>query len=215
MGTDRWEGILTPTGTGNWSFVIEAWHDRYGTWHHNAEVKVAAGIDVELMLAEGAALLSEAADDVLPQRRRTGAPCACRSMLADTSLTDEERLAAGFGPDVAAVVDRQPIRELVTVSEQFPLLVERDLAGRGAWYEFFPRSEGAVRDHATGAWTSGNFRTAAKRLDAVAAMGFDVIYMPPIHPIGVQHRKGPNNTLIAGPARSRFAVGHRRQGRRP
>ncbi|MCP6623589.1 alpha-1,4-glucan--maltose-1-phosphate maltosyltransferase, partial [Klebsiella pneumoniae] len=66
-------------------------------------------------------------------------------------------------------------------------------------YEFFPRSEGAVKDHTTGAWTSGNFRTAAQRLDAVAAMGFDVIYMPPIHPIGVQHRKGPNNTLIAGP----------------
>ena len=63
MGTDRWEGILTPSGTGNWSFLIEAWHDRYGTWHHNAEVKVDAGIDVELMLAEGAALLSEAAED--------------------------------------------------------------------------------------------------------------------------------------------------------
>ena len=57
QGTDRWEGLLTPSGTGNWSFVIEAWHDRYGTWHHNAEVKVEAGIDVELMLAEGAALL--------------------------------------------------------------------------------------------------------------------------------------------------------------
>src|SRR6478735_7851734 len=60
MGTDRWEGILTPSEPGNWSFVIEAWHDRYGTWHHNAEVKIAAGIDVELMLAEGAALLREA-----------------------------------------------------------------------------------------------------------------------------------------------------------
>ena len=64
LGTDRWEGILTPSAVGNWTFFIEAWHDRYGTWHHNAEVKVAAGIDVELMLAEGEALLSEAADDV-------------------------------------------------------------------------------------------------------------------------------------------------------
>ena len=87
----------------------------------------------------------------------------------------------------------------MTVSEPYPLLVERALAGCGSWYEFFPRSEGAVRNHATGEWTSGNFRTAAKRLDAVAAMGFDIIYMPPIHPIGIQHRKGPNNTLIAGP----------------
>ena len=137
------------------------------------------------------------------------------SILGNTSLTAEERLAAGFSADVAAVVDRQPIRELVTVSEQFPLLVERDLAGRGAWYEFFPRSEGAVRDHATGAWTSGNFRTAAKRLDAVAAMGFDVIYMPPIHPIGVAAPQGPEQHADRRPARSRLAVGHRRQGRRP
>jgi len=120
-------------------------------------------------------------------------------VLSDTSRTPEERLAAGFGADVAAVVERQPIRELVTVSEPYPLLVERTLAGTGAWYEFFPRSEGAVRNHDTGEWTSGNFRTAAQRLDAVAAMGFDIIYMPPIHPIGGQHRKGPNNTLIAGP----------------
>ena len=213
-GTDRWEGLLTPTTTGNWSFVIEAWHDRYGTWHHNAEVKVEAGIDVELMLAEGAALLSEASED--PSR-----PSADRRTLRmavvglnDAGKTPEERLAAGFSPEVAAVVDRQPIRELVTVSENYPLLVERELAGRGAWYEFFPRSEGAVRDSATGEWTSGTFRTAAKRLDAVAAMGFDIIYMPPIHPIGIQHRKGPNNTLLAGPhdPGSPWAIGAKEGG---
>ncbi|WP_269433679.1 alpha-1,4-glucan--maltose-1-phosphate maltosyltransferase [Arthrobacter sp. EPSL27] len=213
-GTDRWEGTLTPTATGNWSFVIEAWHDRYGTWHHNAEVKVEAGIDVELMLAEGAALLTEASED--PSR-----PSADRRTLRmavvglnNAGKTVEERLAAGFSPEVAAVVARQPIRELVTVSEKYPLLVERELAGRGSWYEFFPRSEGAVRDAATGEWTSGTFRTAAKRLDAVAAMGFDIIYMPPIHPIGVQHRKGPNNTLLAGPhdPGSPWAIGAKEGG---
>ena len=98
MGTDRWEGLLTPSATGNWSFVIEAWHDRYGTWHHNAEVKVDAGIDVELMLAEGAALLSQAAEDACPQRsadRRT-LRIRRRRSSRDTSLTPEERLAAGF-----------------------------------------------------------------------------------------------------------------------
>jgi starch synthase (maltosyl-transferring) len=199
MGTDRWEGILTPSETGNWSFVIEAWHDRYGTWHHNAEVKIDAGIDVELMLAEGAALLREASAEDFRSDWDQGVLRAAADKLADQSLSTEERLAAGFGHDVAGVVAHQPIRELVTVSQKYPLLVERDRAGRGAWYEFFPRSEGAVKDHSTGAWTSGNFRTAARRLDAVAAMGFDVLYMPPIHPIGVQHRKGPNNTLVAGP----------------
>ncbi|WP_407709000.1 alpha-1,4-glucan--maltose-1-phosphate maltosyltransferase [Arthrobacter nitrophenolicus] len=199
MGTDRWEGILTPSETGHWSFVIEAWHDRYGTWHHNAEVKIAAGIDVELMLAEGAALLSEASDDDSRNEADRATLRWVAERLADQSLSPEDRLAAGFSQGVADIVARQPIRELVTVSEKFPLNVERDRAGRGAWYEFFPRSEGAVKDHSTGIWTSGNFRTAARRLDAVAAMGFDVLYMPPIHPIGVKHRKGPNNTLVAGP----------------
>ena len=199
MGTDRWEGILTPSEPGNWTFSIEAWHDRYGTWHHNAEVKIAAGVDVELMLAEGAALLGEAANDESRDGNDRDVLGRAAQALADTGRSTEERLGAGFGADVTDVVARQPIRELVTVSRRYPLLVERERAGRGAWYEFFPRSEGAVKDHTTGAWTSGNFRTAAKRLDAVAAMGFDVLYMPPIHPIGVQHRKGPNNTLIAGP----------------
>jgi starch synthase (maltosyl-transferring) len=213
-GTDRWEGILTPSETGNWSFVIEAWHDRYGTWHHNAEVKVEAGIDVELMLAEGAALLSEASED--PARpsadRRTLRMAVV--VLSDPSRTPEERLAAGFSAEVVDVVEREPIRELVTVSEQYPLLVERELAGRGAWYEFFPRSEGAVLNHETGEWISGTFQTAAKRLEAVAGMGFDIIYMPPIHPIGTQYRKGPNNTLLAGPhdPGSPWAIGSKEGG---
>ncbi|GAA4046950.1 alpha-1,4-glucan--maltose-1-phosphate maltosyltransferase [Arthrobacter methylotrophus] len=198
-GTDRWEGLLTPTAPGAWTFAIEAWHDRYGTWHHNAEVKVEAGIDVELMLAEGVALLAEAAGESARSAADKRTLRAASEALADTSKTAEERLAAGFSAEVAAVVELQPIRELVTVSEQYPLLVERDLAGRGAWYEFFPRSEGAVFDPADGTWTSGNFTTAAKRLDAVADMGFDVIYLPPIHPIGFQHRKGRNNSLTPGP----------------
>ena len=147
LGTDRWEGLLTPAGTGNWTFVIEAWHDRYGTWHHNAEVKIAAGIDVELMLAEGAALLTEASRRRLPPVGRPATLRAAAAGLSDESQAVEQRLAAGFSREVAAVVERQPIRELVTVSEQYPLLVERELAGRGSWYEFFPRSEGAVHDH--------------------------------------------------------------------
>ena len=116
MGTDRWEGILTPSGTGNWSFVIEAWHDRYGTWHHNAEVKIAAGIDVELMLAEGSALLAEASDDDSRSEEDRGTFRWAAARLADASLGTEERLAAGFGPEVSGAVARQPIRELVTVS---------------------------------------------------------------------------------------------------
>ena len=88
MGTDRWEGVLTPSETGNWSFAIEAWHDRYGTWHHNAEVKVDAGIDVELMLAEGSALLSEASEDDSRSEWDRRALRTAASRLADTSLSD-------------------------------------------------------------------------------------------------------------------------------
>src|SRR6476620_11241367 len=118
--TDLWEGLLTPASTGNWSFVIEAWHDRYGTWHHNAEVKVEAGIDVELMLDEGAALLEEASED---SSRPSGDRRTLRMavvVLSDTARTPEERLAAGFSDEIAAVVERQPIREFVTVSEPYP-----------------------------------------------------------------------------------------------
>ncbi|MBT1003633.1 DUF3416 domain-containing protein [Paenarthrobacter sp. DKR-5] len=198
-GLDRWKGTLTPTSVGNWSFVIEGWSDLYDTWHHNAVVKIEADVDVELMLAEGSALLAKAAQDTFRSAadRRTLRAAAIKLAEPDTDVS--ERLRAGISADVLAAVERQPIRDLVTVSEAYPLKVERDRAGRGAWYEFFPRSEGARFDHESGKWISGTFATAAHRLDAVAAMEFDVIYLPPIHPIGTVHRKGPNNSLVAGP----------------
>jgi len=83
-------------------------------------------------------------------------------------------------------------------SEKYPVRADRERALIGAWYEFFPRSEGAIKN-ADGTITSGTFVSATKRLPAVAAMGFDVLYLPPIHPIGITHRKGPNNSLTAGP----------------
>lgn len=118
--------------------------------------------------------------------------------MADTSLPDATRLAAASTEAVRAELFQRPLRRLVTGSGRFPLLVERIRAGRGAWYEFFPRSEGARFDPVTGTYTSGTFATAGERLEAVAGMGFDVIYLPPIHPIGRTFRKGPNNTLTAG-----------------
>ncbi|MDX2837405.1 maltotransferase domain-containing protein, partial [Streptomyces scabiei] len=103
------------------------------------------------------------------------------------------RLAAALAPEVDEVLARHPLRELVTSSEPLPLLVERERALFGSWYEFFPRSEG------TPAQPHGTFRTAARRLPAIAAMGFDVVYLPPIHPIGTTFRKGRNNTLSPTP----------------
>jgi starch synthase (maltosyl-transferring) len=201
-GTDRYEGLLRPHGVGMYSFVIEAWSDLYATWHHNAAVKMAADVDTELMLAEGAALFRQAAAEREAADREEPAIrlfIETAAVLEDTGRPAAERLEAAEAADVVAALEREPLRDLVTVSRPYPIRVEREAAGRGAWYEFFPRSEGAVHDPGTGQWTSGNFRTAAQRLPAVAHMGFDVIYLPPIHPIGRTHRKGPNNTLTAGP----------------
>lgn len=196
-GTDSWGGTLTPDSVGHWTFAVEGWSDPYATWVHNAEVKIQAGVDVEVMLAEGALLLGNAA-----KSSSAGSALvfkAAAKALADTNLSVVDRLAAGTGPAVRDAIVQSPIRELVTSSPRYPLYVERAAAGRGAWYEFFPRSEGAIRNPETGEWRSGTFATAARRLPAVAKMGFDVVYLPPIHPIGTINRKGPNNSLIAGP----------------
>jgi len=109
---------------------------------------------------------------------------------------------------VLSEFDARPLARLASESGEQRLLVERRRAGVGAWYEFFPRSEGARRQK-DGTWRSGTFRTASKRLDGVAAMGFDVVYLPPIHPIGVTNRKGRNNTLDpgAGDPGSPWAIG--------
>jgi starch synthase (maltosyl-transferring) len=197
-GTDRWAADVTPTSEGRWSFVVEAWSDPYATWHHNAEVKIAAGVDVDLMLEEGALVLERAAKASRPAPGRRALLDAAKA-LRDESRPVEARFAAAESPDVLSTLSTNPLRDYVTASERLPLWVDRERALYGSWYEFFPRSEGVRTDPVTGVERSGTFRTAMERLPAVAAMGFDVVYLPPIHPIGVTNRKGPNNTLAPGP----------------
>ena len=197
-GTDRWSAEVAPTGEGRWSFAVEAWSDPYATWHHNAEIKIAAGIDVELMLEEGARVLERAAKSSRPAAGRR-ALLDASTALRDVSRPVEARIAAVESPDVVSTLAANPLRDFVTTSERLPLWVDRERALYGSWYEFFPRSEGARIDPVTGATRSGSLRTAMERLPAVAAMGFDVVYLPPVHPIGKTNRKGPNNTLTPGP----------------
>ncbi|GAA1150544.1 alpha-1,4-glucan--maltose-1-phosphate maltosyltransferase [Streptomyces hebeiensis] len=196
-GTDRWGAEVTPTEEGRWSFTVEAWSDPVTTWRRAARVKIPADIEPELVLTEGAELYERAAAGV-PKNDGREAVLAAADRLRDTSLTTADRLAAAFAPDADAALARHPLRELVTASRPAPLLVERRRALYGSWYELFPRSEGAVVRQGEPP-VSGTFRTAARRLPAVAAMGFDVVYLPPIHPIGTTHRKGPNNSLTPGP----------------
>ncbi|WP_189366205.1 maltotransferase domain-containing protein, partial [Streptomyces variabilis] len=191
-GTDRWGATVTPTGTGLWTYAVEAWGDPVTTWRHHAQIKVPAGIDTELVLEEGARLHERAAEQVPGSGGREVLRAAVAA-LRDTERPAATRLAAALTPEVDAVLAKHPLRELVTSSEPLPLLVERERALFGSWYEFFPRSEGTPEQ------PHGTFDTAARRLPAIAAMGFDVVYLPPIHPIGTTFRKGPNNTLDAGP----------------
>ncbi len=194
---DRWRATVTPDTEGAWGFEIHGWSDPYGTWVHDAEIKVPAGIDTELMFLEGALLLERAAEgrDADAAATLTSAARALR----EPATPDIVRLSAGISPAVRAVLDADPVRELLTVAGPFPFFADRQRALYGSWYEFFPRSEGARVDESTGATISGTFRTAAKRLPAVADMGFDIVYLPPIHPIGRVNRKGRNNTLDPGP----------------
>ncbi|MFF8608317.1 alpha-1,4-glucan--maltose-1-phosphate maltosyltransferase [Streptomyces sp. NPDC015346] len=197
-GTDRWGAEVTPDAEGLWTYTVEAWSDPVATWRHHARIKIPAGIDSELVLAEGAALHERAAKGVPKKGGGREAVLAAADALRDESRPAAARLAAALAPQVTEALDRHPLRELASSSPALPLQVERERALFGSWYEFFPRSEGVRK--VRGKTVSGTFRTAAERLPAIAAMGFDVVYLPPIHPIGTTHRKGPNNALSASPS---------------
>jgi starch synthase (maltosyl-transferring) len=188
-GTDRQRAEVQPDATGTWLWRVRAARDDWATWLHTADIKVAADQDVDLVFASGVQVLQRGSGKVFADAARA---------LADPGLTPAARLKVAHDTRLAKAVAAHPLLSLVTESPQQPLRVERARAAVGSWYEFFPRSEGAKKAK-DGSWTSGTFRTAAKRLAAVAAMGFDVVYLPPIHPIGVSFRKGPNNSPEAGP----------------
>jgi starch synthase (maltosyl-transferring) len=178
IGLDRWKGIVRPDKEGLWHYRIDTWSDVWETWRHRAEIKIPAGSDVELELAEGANLVALLA--------KTSSTRAAIAGARNTKLPPMRRLAHLLEPSVLAAMELTPLRGHLCTSQLYPLRVERRRALFGSWYEFFPRSE-------------GNFRLAAERLPAIAAMGFDVVYLPPIHPIGRTFRKGVNNTLPSGP----------------
>ena len=207
IGTDRYEATLCPDAEGDWTYTVEAWGDPITSWRHAAEAKIPANVDVEITLEQGAQLYERACPGVPEQQRAVLADAV--TALRDTSRPAAVRLSAATAPRVLAVLDRYPLRDPISRSEPFALRVDRERALLGAWYEFFPRSEGAHLDPETGKWVSGTFETAAERLPAIAEMGFDVVYLPPIHPIGRVNRKGRNNALIAetGEPGSPWAIG--------
>jgi starch synthase (maltosyl-transferring) len=215
-GSDRYGAHVVPDAVGAWTFHVEGAADVYGTWEHNATVKVAAGVDVDVMLAEGVPVLERAVALARAAGDADGVDCLQDAItaLVDTARPVGARLAPAVGPEVEAVLARHPVLDLVTASAPLGLRVERERALFSSWYELFPRSEGAYYDEEARRWVSGTFRTAAERLPAVAGMGFDIVYLPPIHPIGEVNRKGRNNTLDPGPGDpgSPWAIGSRHGG---
>jgi starch synthase (maltosyl-transferring) len=217
---DRYEAWLTPDSEGGWTFEIHAWSDPWATWKHAAGIKVPAGIDVDLMFTEAALLLERVDRDSLKRAERSVLTKAVKAAERPGRASTGDRLAALLSDELTNLVTRHPIRDLLSIEGPYPAHADRERALVGSWYEFFPRSEGARVDPETGEVLTGTFATAARRLDAVAAMGFDVIYLPPIHPIGEVNRKGPNTPEEPGGATeakpgdpgSPWAIGSRHGG---
>ena len=186
---------------GEWTVTIEGWEDAYVSWLHDARIKVRVMDDVDNALNSGAELLArwaETPDTGLTARDRKTLEKAAETM-ADQTLSAEDRLAAGDNPTIAALHETHPLRDGISPSQPQRFKVERPKSSFAAWYQFFPRSEGATIDPNTGKIIQGTLKTSMAGLERAAAEGFDIVYLPPIFPIGVTNRKGRNNTLAAGP----------------
>jgi len=178
-------GSATFTHIGPHELVIDAWTDRYSSWCRDLRTWIAAGEPVEAEFEMGARLLDDAARVATGAERERVRDAA--DALRSGRCTDTVRTNAALDDAVGEIVRRLVDPSDLTSSPPVLIRVERERAAIGAWYEFFPRSEG------------GFAGGAIERLDAIAAMGFDVVYLPPVHPIGITHRKGRHNSLTAGP----------------
>ena len=195
FGNDRWTGQFTPDAPGRYEFAIEAWTDAFATWRRDFLLKREAGLDVGLEAREGRDLLL-----------RTKAAGAAASHLLAKAI---EQFNLSGNPDALlsdalaeAMTHIEPRADL-SWSRAFPLTIDRPRARASAWYEIFPRGQSPE------AGRHGTFDDCIARLPDIAAMGFDVLYFPPIHPIGRKNRKGRNNSLTAGPddPGSPYAIG--------
>jgi len=190
-GGDRYQGSVRIPAQGDYTFTIDSYDHPFATWIHDAEIKIPADIDAELMCTIGRQIF-EAKLEEDPTAKAILTPAI--KTLRDTSLSAMNRFSQTSTPEIRAYFTTNPLRRLVTSTQHFPIRADHERALVGSWYEFFPRSEGA-KLASDGTVTSGTFKTAELRLPAVAAMGFDILYLPPVHPIGSKFRKGKNNTL--------------------
>jgi starch synthase (maltosyl-transferring) len=189
---DWFSAWITAPRAGAWRFAVVGLPDTWGGWARDLTIRFEAGVDVELDLADGAAMAEARSmlEGISKADRRAAATLA---MKLSARTPAETRLQLATRDTTMAMMRRTADLRHVTIAGPYALWVERETAGYSAWYEMFPRSEGAVPPR------SGTLRTAQARLPAIAAMGFNVVYLPPIHPIGSSHRKGPNNMVGSAP----------------
>ena len=198
---DRWTGSITLTRPGLLFYRVEAWLDAFESWRRDTTRKFDAGQDITLDLAEGRELLIEAgrAANVVG---RKAADAILRGY--DRAGDNQMRARLMFSPELRQFMARWGARDYITrTPREFPVTVDRVRAEYGSWYEFFPRSQGKVEGKGS------SFIECIDRLPDIARMGFDVVYLTPIHPIGRDNRKGPDNTLNAKPGDpgSPYAIG--------
>jgi starch synthase (maltosyl-transferring) len=202
-GLDRWDATFTAGGRGTHRFRVMAWVDHFSSWVHGTQRKLDAGQDVTSDLLAGAALLDGATASAPRPEAQLLRDAAER--LRDGQTIDLADTGGEDRPSATELYRRRLRRADAATSATVEVLVERQLALCGSWYELFPRSTfvGGERRRGTGGDAGplrhGTLRDVKGSLDLVAEMGFDVLYLPPIHPIGTSHRKGPNNGEVAGP----------------
>ena len=201
VGGDRWSGSFTVAEQGRWEWAVEGWADAEASWRDELERKIAAGAaDLSAELLEGAALLAGVGARARGADRERIETAA--ALLADPQIPQRQRCEHALDAALRSLCDRYPDRSRSTLmAPTAEIDVDRLRARFGSWYELFPRSFGGL---------SG----VAKQLEGLASLGFDVVYMPPIHPIGHTHRKGRNNALVAAPGDpgSPWAIGSKEGG---
>jgi starch synthase (maltosyl-transferring) len=192
---DRWHGTFTPPEPGRYDYAIEAWTDAFGTWRRDFLLKRDAGQNVGVEAQEGLLVLAE----IKPKSKTSKE--LIRKVIAECERTGEPQPL--LDPELTAMLRDADPRHDLTRSATFPLVADPPIARAGAWYEMIPRSQSPVPGR------HGTFDDCLARLPEIAALGFDVIYFTPIHPIGRTNRKGKNNSLTAGPddPGSPYAIG--------